>query len=441
MRNKFIRDRRGQLVLILAIVMSMLILSVAFSIYQMTIRRSQLRYEPVKEIAMAITSDLNRALAKALKEASKRYNATQNYDESVSAGENIVRDWSSSIIAAYSPLGVRAFIYAPINGSGRTSIKIHFDWNQEVGVSEAYTDLDIDIEAYGFQGWRSRSSKSIWLRIFPETISINGSQNKAQLTFSLHENGKSIPSLTSDLLRIYSRVNESTWILAEIEDLRYLGGGNYSVVFSPINVNSFGIVVLAITPPDNIIVSARYIGVGFRGDDSNEETSEDYGDWTKLYLGRPENGTQKEIMILPLHLWSPEKSSLAHGKDTPVLNRGNPVIYVSSPTIPCNVPLSSLINISLYLRPNPAKEREINVTLLLLNSSSGEIIKMGSAISKVAEEGWYDFRIQRPENISAVKEGDRLILTISATFGRRDEGSIFIYCEKNGQTMSKIVLS
>ncbi|MEM2960882.1 MAG: hypothetical protein QXU67_04695, partial [Candidatus Bathyarchaeia archaeon] len=261
--RRILKNKQGQFVIALAIVMSIIILSAAFSIYQMNIQRQQLKYEPAKEIALAITSDLERALAVALSFTSQKYdpyNSTGN-NEAISKGLNLIFKWMRSVAAAYSHLGAKMNISVPENGQGGgTSVVFNLDWDGNPGMSYLYTVFELDVDAYGFEGWTGRAQKTVLLTIFSETMEIvNETEGLAALKFNLRDNGKPVPNLTLDLLSIYAHKNGRLWIPATIKSLKYLGGGNYTVEFSPINKYSLGVILKAVTPQENIVVSARHM--------------------------------------------------------------------------------------------------------------------------------------------------------------------------------------
>jgi hypothetical protein len=429
MIERLLKNNRGQIIIALAIVISVIVLSIALSTNKMSLQSKQLRYEPVKETALALTSDLNRALTLALREASRKYNLTRNYREAASKGQDVIFNWASSLIAAYSHLGVKAKLSTSNEDSSRASINIHFDWSGETGISYAYTDLDLDIDAYGFRGWSIRSQKSVTLKIFPETV-----RNDTTLIFNLMEDNKPVPNLTLNLIQVYAYASNYSLVPLEVKSLKYLGEGNYTVEFTPPSKNIMGITILAATPTENIIVSARHL--------TNNTTQPESGneDWTTLYMGRTLNST--EVMLLPLRLWDPKASSLGHGKEAPVISYGQPETHITSPKIPCNITLEGEIYVNLYIAPNPdaKKTRNVSVTLSIIYEDGASQL-IGSSTCSVSSEGFYNFNIAVPNSISRIPKGSQLLMTITATFKKNDSGSLFIICEKDGNQMSKIILN
>ncbi|MEM1530692.1 MAG: hypothetical protein QXI05_04065 [Candidatus Bathyarchaeia archaeon] len=433
MINKFVRDRRGQLVLILAIVMSMLILSVAFSIYQMTTQRSQLRYEQVKEILMAITSDLNRALAEALKEASEKYNSTQNYNGVVSGGENIIHDWISSLMMAYSPLGVKTLVYTPSNGSGRSSIHIYFDWNSELGVSYAYTDLELDIEAYGFEGWSTRSQKIVVLEIFPDSIVTDENESKVTMTFSVREDGRPISNLTPDFMRVYVHNGSFSWLPATIKTLNYIGGGNYTIEFIPSSNMVSGIKIQVITPISSIIVSAQHNSAFQSGQEKRND------EWRNLYLGMPLDEEQNEIMILPIFMWNNETKK-GGGQTTPQISLGSEERNFFSPPFPCDISFNSSIAVRLYIESSSNKNKEVYLNVKIsIRYHNGTELSIGEGRTIFKGDGYYEFIIST--KITTIPKNSTVILTVRAE-SEKGFGTLHLYyMNKNDRSpVSYVVL-
>lgn len=345
--RRILRNDRGQIILALAIVMSIVILSVSFSVYQMNAGRRLLKYEPAKEVVLAVTSDFERALAVALRDASMEFDETYDGNNATSMGKNVLRKWMRSAVTAYSHLGAEMEIM-------ESSFK--FNWNISRGISFAYSDFSMDVEAYGFRGWVGRSEKSVTLEIV--NVRKTGA-NSATLNFSIRDNGKPVPNLTLNLLKVFVWDESlSTWAEAESIHMEYLGGGNYALSFSPIDEDKLGVKLRAITPRDRIIVSAYYV------------EGREMVDWGTLYVSVGENPNEEQL--LPYSLLS-----FKTRQTTWVIHRNKHYQReISSPQIPENVYIdmreTKYVNISLYLQPsgNIRKGYIINIDLFFFDSSS-----------------------------------------------------------------------
>ncbi len=354
--RRILRNNGGQIILALAIVMSIVILSVAFSIYQMNAGRQLLKYEPVKEIVLAATSDFDRTLTVALRDASLEFDETYDENNASIKGESVLQKWMRSAVMAFSHLGAKMEI---------VERKFKFSWNTPIGFSFTYADFSMDLEAYGFRGWIGRSDKVVVLRIFNGTVRKTG-DNSVTLIFSIIDDGKPVPNLIPGLLNVYVwNRNQSKWDPAEIVNMKYLGGGNYSLAFSStVNEYELGVKLRAVTPKDGIIVSACYI----RGINSNEV------DWGTLYLSVGEEDPNQEY-LLPYSL-----VSFKTRQATWVISKQKHTYReIASPPIPENICIdmrdTQYVNITIYVQPSPVpkpgKPAIFNVTLFFYNSSSG----------------------------------------------------------------------
>jgi hypothetical protein len=354
--RRILRNNGGQIILALAIVMSIVILSVAFSIYQMNAGRQLLKYEPVKEIVLAATSDFDRTLTVALRDASLEFDETYDENNASIKGESVLQKWMRSAVMAFSHLGAKMEIMER---------EFKFNWNTPIGFSLTYADFSMDLETYGFRGWIGRSDKVVVLRIFNGTVRKTG-DNSVTLVFNIIDNGKPVPNLIPGLLNVYVwNRNQSKWDSAEIVNMKYLGGGNYSLTFSSIvNEYELGLKLRAVTPKDGIIVSACY----FRGINLNEV------DWGTLYLSVGEEDPNQEY-LLPYSL-----VSFKTRQATWVISKQKHTYReIASPPIPENIYIdmreTKSVNISIYVQPSPVptprKPAKFNVELFFYNSSSG----------------------------------------------------------------------
>ncbi len=375
--RRILRNNLGQIILALAIVMSIVILSVSFSVYQMNAGRRLLKYEPAKEVVLAVTSDFERALAVALRDASLKFNETYESD-AVNAenaanivGGNALRKWMRSAVTAYSHLGAEMEI---------KDKKFEFTgyWNGTMGISSASAGFSMDVEAYGFKGWMGKSEKIVMLTIFPDTINKTG--NSATLIFQILDDGTPVPNLTPSLLKVYVwNESLSKWNPAASINMEYLGGSYYLLSFSPIDKDRFGVKLKAITPKDRIIVSARYI-----------EGARSQEDWGTLYLGVTEDERNYE-QLLPRHLlwWNPGPRQV-----TWVISKAHRTREVSSPTIPNSTMINTSsrenITIILYVQPSPPNRPvRINIEVFFIYNNQRNNITNVRNYTINKGEGYY----------------------------------------------------
>jgi hypothetical protein len=254
--KKLRRDTRGQFVVIAALLIAVLTLSLALSIHELNLNRQQLRYEPVEELILGITSDFDRCLTHVLSIASQEYNRTRSFDDASRKGEEFMSKWNNSIIISYAHLGVKISTRLLWDENS-------FKWGNLNGWSSINALLNLDVDAYGFKGWVGTSAKYVNLHILPDSIEPGDKNITVKFEVSQGKNvQKPIPNLQLENLK-----NLEIWIdttsggsaRASITELKYLGNGIYSVTFAgTISRNIKRIRLLAVTPEDNICVEAYF---------------------------------------------------------------------------------------------------------------------------------------------------------------------------------------
>jgi len=266
--KSFRKNTRGQFVIIVALLIALLTLSLSLSIHQVNLHRQQLRYEPVEELVLGITSDLDRCLTYALSIATQKYHNGTPYDDAKNEGYNFISKWVRSVLASYAHLGMKMTMSIPENETtgGPTDIQWRIDWDNPVGISHVSTKFDLDIDAYGFKGWVGRSAKFVRVEILPP---IEFDNQSTTLKFQILQGKLSesmpipIPNLTPESLsKTQVHITEDFWVSSpelQVTALTYLGEGIYSVTFNQrINEHTLGVQLTVDTPEDNIVVSAIY---------------------------------------------------------------------------------------------------------------------------------------------------------------------------------------
>lgn len=257
--RKLAKNKRGQFIVIAALLISVLTFSLAFSIYQTNTQRQELSYKPVQELILGITSDLERALNYAANISSHTYNSTQgDIVQARKVGSRFIGEWSSSVLTAYAVAGLNMTIL---------STDFHFrGWDTMKGTSFAWADFSLDALSYGFEGWVGHSQKTIALELSPLShdptqYERNASDNfEFSLTQSNGQDEIPVPNLDgSDLtVKVDATGSGTVWTDANVTDLTYLGAGRYSVTITPgLNPISLGVMITAETPKEGIIVEAR----------------------------------------------------------------------------------------------------------------------------------------------------------------------------------------
>ncbi len=98
-------DRKGQFIVIGAIVIAAFMFALVLTMSQMSVQRQVFIPEPVDEVVLAVASDFERCFQVALASASKTYCATMDKSEAALKGEEVIKAWSMALSEAYK--GVR----------------------------------------------------------------------------------------------------------------------------------------------------------------------------------------------------------------------------------------------------------------------------------------------------------------------------------------------
>lgn len=264
-RGSHTLSRRGQFVIIAALLISLLTLSLSLSIHRLSLHRQQLIHEPVEELVLGLSSDLDRCLAYALSRASERYYETGSDQLAEEAGRVFISKWVKSVMASFSSLGLGLAMNSSSGVSGKINVDFNLDWGRERGLSQVYTEFRLDIGSYGFRGWVGHSGKYVKLDLYPDLLKPSGGSwrepGNTSLVFRLVE-GKNveenpISNLSRENLRIWINLTRTSIVQGNVTELRYLGMGRYNVTFTPrVNNNTLGVSLMVVTPGEKVYVAA-----------------------------------------------------------------------------------------------------------------------------------------------------------------------------------------
>jgi hypothetical protein len=273
--SRLIKEKRGQFVIIAALLIAALTLATTISIHEINIHGQSITYRPVDEFLLGTTSDMNRALTVALANytdgvANNKTSIVEANYTAYRTASQFMTTWKESLLTSYSSYGIRInpdydmtprFEIGPWNGTT--------PWANSSTFSFAYIPYGFDVDSYGFKGWVGATEKYVQLQIFSETVETNWTTGSTSLRFQLTQsvvNGNystpitDLPSNPDDrTFRIgtYNATNQSFNPVSEPPTLTYLGGGNYSVTFNQtIDSHYKGLRLDLATPKDEIWISA-----------------------------------------------------------------------------------------------------------------------------------------------------------------------------------------
>ncbi|MEM1562370.1 MAG: hypothetical protein QXV75_05235 [Candidatus Bathyarchaeia archaeon] len=263
---KRFRDcKRGQFVILAAVIIAAFMFSLVLTVSQISTSRQEVAYEPVDESVLAITSDFERCLTRALANATKTYydetEAAGSYERAElsgeAAGNNVIEGWLRAALEIYSGFGVNIYV-APPNSTGKNA-DWEIEWGERNGTSAVYATFSMDIEAYGLRGLTITLQKVVRLSILDVNIESTSTGIIMTMKFKVWEEGKNghsnfIVDLTPNNLRLL--VNEDENVNYSIIDFAYIGQGVYRVQFNLDNLIADNITLL-VTTNDGIKVAAR----------------------------------------------------------------------------------------------------------------------------------------------------------------------------------------
>jgi hypothetical protein len=391
------QSRKGQLVIIAALIILILMLALVLSISRINLSIQELEYEPVQETVLGITSDFDRCLTYALSLATHRYNAAgRSLGEASQAGNEFIMKWIDAALNSYPNLGLNVTILNP--QSGATDIAWLMDWDSRVGVSCVFAEFRLDVDAYGFKGWMSRSLTAVFLDILMDLIDTNRSivTVEFQIMERKSESFEPIPNLAIENLTLTLDLILDRKIPVNITSLTHQGNGIYIINGSYISKDSIqpleilGVTLTVETPGDNILVSASTSG----------------DEWRNIYLA------ENELVTEPPYI--PYGNMFLN----PTLSYGQPYRIAVSGNATHNITLSQTIIGTLWLAPT-SKSVQLNVTIGFTYNSTDYIIGYDiiNATSKVLQPYYLLFNAMRgnyPEGYYlCIPEGSKIFIDIT----------------------------
>ncbi|MCS7140521.1 MAG: hypothetical protein N3F04_05495 [Candidatus Nezhaarchaeota archaeon] len=408
-------NRRGQFIIIAALIMAGLMLSLVLSISKLSTSRLELGYEPVDETALAIAGDFERCLVRALATATKRYSETWNKTLAVTSGEEVIKNWIKATLESYSGFGLTITLNPENETDIGRNIDWWIDWSGKQGKSAVYATFDMDIGTYGLKNLAVILRKALRLNILNAT----STDKTLNITFQVYLSDERhyflpIQYITPSNLKLL--VNRTESISYEILELKYLGQGNYRALInftSPIP-GGINVITLMVTTNDGVKVAASLEYREYRPDE-----------WRVFYI-MWERG--KEHFVLVRHEPEEHHIVLSHAKTN---KRGN------STEITPTLRLGDNVTIILYVTARGNASKVLNVTLGIYDAN-GTYYRIGSVNITIAghTNTPISYTIRLTPEIQYIPSGSRLTLNFTLTIekdpsGRGDDrggGALHIHC-------------
>ena len=242
------RKNKGQFLIITALLITVLTLALVISVQQTAFHRITLRYKPVNELLLGLSSDMERSLTHALSLYSKEI-FEGNSLNAEQIGENFILTWKKAVMEAYSNLGLNLGLpFEP---------HFNFEWSYPIARTWVNMRYDIDVDSYGFIGWEGVAIKKVILEVFPETeVTDENTTIHFQIQQSTTDSNLSpISNLNPENILIGSYIHGYDFSQANILNLQYFGNGLYSLTFDQLmNPSTNGVSFFIKTPDDGIYV-------------------------------------------------------------------------------------------------------------------------------------------------------------------------------------------
>ncbi|MEM1998029.1 MAG: hypothetical protein QXS05_07710 [Candidatus Bathyarchaeia archaeon] len=280
--NRFRNDRRGQFVILVAVIIAAFMFSLILSISQISTRRQEVSYEPIDETVLAITSDFERCLTRALAIATQNYSETWDASKAEASGVKFIDGWRKTILESYNGFGVN--ITLSVENIEGKNIGWEINWGKKDGVSAVYTTFDMNIEAYGLRKLAVTMRKAVHLNILDAKMELNDTDSIMTVVFQAYFSGerkyfRPISDLTQDSLEllINGTKNESY----EVVGFEYLGQGICRVQFD-LDGLIVGSITLVVTESSGIKVGAtqKLCILTLLSDDIETENTDNEGSFT-----------------------------------------------------------------------------------------------------------------------------------------------------------------
>jgi len=272
-------DRKGQFIVVGAIVIVAFMFALILTISQMNVQRQAFSYEPVDEVVLAVSSDFERCLQNAFSKASQIYLSNGSLAKAQATLYGELQEWLEAVSNAYSGYGMNVAFTV---GENRSCVDLQFDWSESEGhgTSYVYTTFGLDVMGYGLKGLALMKSIAVNLDILEAKVSLAGDHSVVVMKFRVSERvNKGEPTTPS--IKEVNVTAVGGWVDEKSVRLEYLGQGVYLVKF---NLTGFVAeeVTLAVKTSNGVVVAAKkgLCVVELRSDDVSTPIEDNKGIFT-----------------------------------------------------------------------------------------------------------------------------------------------------------------
>jgi len=243
-------NSKAQFIIVAALLIGIMVTSLAVSIYLTATQHQEFRYQAYKEIIINIDKDFKRALARILALATYEYGQNEVKDklkEVLSKGDTNGYDikadfneklsyWCQTLIQSYPDAGLQLSLKDEEN-------LLECLWLSSKSFSVIYSELTVNLISYGLYGFVSEGR--IQLNVTIDRVSAKRKGNSITISLEFHverEYGEPVSSLSKDNYNKFtgqdtlagwaiSYNQTENWIQPEEVNIEYSAGGKYTITF------------------------------------------------------------------------------------------------------------------------------------------------------------------------------------------------------------------
>jgi len=297
------RKKGGQILLAVAVVISVLLMSAAVLSYVTSVSYRKFSDQPYPEVITAIASDYGNFLVNLLADFTHTYNSTSDINGARQRANQLHSTW---ILASTSAFAGRGVVIGPEWTSSQiqppktlygycypTRLAYNLTklyWYQPQSISAVGSSISIDMPAAGFYGFKTSFLALLNLTI--DVPSIQRDQGHGTVSFRLRvlkEEQKPLFDLTSDNFQVRffdptATPADPSWRVAGISSVEYEGQGSYFLTVKPVfKVPSAAVSfwslhykyfdVIAVDSRDILVEACSYCGLEMQVRDSTGITT------------------------------------------------------------------------------------------------------------------------------------------------------------------------
>ncbi|MEM2495204.1 MAG: hypothetical protein QXQ27_07755, partial [Nitrososphaerota archaeon] len=258
-------QKRGQFVVSIALLIAVIAMTAALSVYFASMLHHQFRYKSYKEIINTINSDFKRALTNALSRATHEYvnvklggeidleNLTYNYTRLRLTAQEFMDYWKQTVINSYSSMGLeidleyRNKLLLKERNENYSGLGIIIPerwlynlttayWFYPESISAIRANLSLNITGIGFYGFKT--SELVYLILGVDVKDLKEQAKSGEIThlnvIVLKEGGIPVHDLTTKnfFIRVFDLYTGS-WRKVPIIGVSYYGDGYYRIYLPP----------------------------------------------------------------------------------------------------------------------------------------------------------------------------------------------------------------